>query len=414
MHFSRAVSVVFVVNLALLSVVPAVDAATSPTRPDAQRAHGSSDAQPGPLLATPPAPRSAASPPSFPIAPVEATSWTVAPGLTYDEWVQAELQGPTTVHLLTAKLDQPGLSLDQVSGADAQTVGPLTSLLAADHDVAGINADFFDIADTGAALGVAVDRERGLLHAPASGWNLSFVLDRGGDARIEQLPLAGTVTRGGQRIATVAGLNTPHVRADQVVAYTAAWGRADVAGVVDGARQVRVVHLTQGIVRSNRYGVTSTPATPVTGTLLVGRRDGAAALRALRVGQRVQVTRHLTDPGVKVAVSGSAQLLRDGRLATDDNVELHPRTAIGIDADHHQLHLLVVDGRSESSSGATLVQVADLLSTLGDENALNLDGGGSSTLVAPDANGVQGVRNTPSDGHERPIPEGLALRYTQP
>ena len=113
-----------------------------------------------------------------------------------------------------------------------------------------------------------------------------------------------------------------------------------------------------------------------------------------------------------MAVGGSVQLLRSGAVVTKDNGELHPRTAVGIDRDLRLLHLVVVDGRSESSKGQTLLQLANLLRSLGDDAALNLDGGGSSTMVAKDTAGLLGVRNSPSDGAQRPVPNGLGFGYT--
>jgi exopolysaccharide biosynthesis protein len=73
-----------------------------------------------------------------------------------------------------------------------------------------------------------------------------------------------------------------------------------------------------------------------------------------------------------------------------------------------------VDGRSESSSGYTLRQLGRLMLSLGAEEALNLDGGGSSTMVTRRPSGAVRVANQPSDGEERPVPEGLELVYTPP
>ncbi len=81
------------------------------------------------------------------------TSWQVAPGLEYSQWTQTEVQGPVRAFLLTARLDEPGLVLDQVSGTTVRARAPLSRMLRADRAVAGVNADFFDIDDTGAPLG---------------------------------------------------------------------------------------------------------------------------------------------------------------------------------------------------------------------------------------------------------------------
>lgn len=82
----------------------------------------------------------------------------------------------------------------------------------------------------------------------------------------------------------------------------------------------------------------------------------------------------------------------------------HPRTAAGW-TQEGELLLLVVDGRSATSRGATLNETAAILLAHGAVEALNLDGGGSSTLW------VKGeVLNQPSDKTgERPVASILAL-----
>ena len=70
----------------------------------------------------------------------------------------------------------------------------------------------------------------------------------------------------------------------------------------------------------------------------------------------------------------------------------HPRTAVGFSRDSTTLFLLVVDGRSERSVGVTLVELAAMLRQLGAWQAMNFDGGGSTTMVVGGA-----VVNAPSD-----------------
>lgn len=84
----------------------------------------------------------------------------------------------------------------------------------------------------------------------------------------------------------------------------------------------------------------------------------------------------------------------------------HPRTAVGYDLDSGRVWLVVVDGRQPPhSAGMTLPELAELFEALGAEEALNLDGGGSTTLVL----GHEPV-NRPSDAAgERPVVNALAL-----
>lgn len=87
----------------------------------------------------------------------------------------------------------------------------------------------------------------------------------------------------------------------------------------------------------------------------------------------------------------------------------HPRTAVGIKADGSTV-LLIVDGRqSKISNGAALADLADILGSLGCIEALNLDGGGSSTFVLKDQSGQFVVTNSPSDGSLRDVADGLMV-----
>ena len=74
---------------------------------------------------------------------------------------------------------------------------------------------------------------------------------------------------------------------------------------------------------------------------------------------------------------------------------LAPRTAFGISEDGRYLYVLVVDGRQEDySQGADMIDLALLLKAAGASDAINVDGGGSSTLVRCDAaSGVVAVDN---------------------
>ena len=72
--------------------------------------------------------------------------------------------------------------------------------------------------------------------------------------------------------------------------------------------------------------------------------------------------------------------------------------------------LLVVDGRQDLSRGLTMVELARLMRRLGAEAALNLDGGGSTHpgRAGPRRRTLR-VLNSPSDGSQRPIPDGIAV-----
>jgi hypothetical protein len=108
--------------------------------------------------------------------------------------------------------------------------------------------------------------------------------------------------------------------------------------------------------------------------------------------------------GVETAMGGGPALVRDGKAIKMNGAEVrHPRTAIGWNKTH--FFMVEIDGRQPSLSvGMTLSELAAHMIKLGCEEAMNLDGGGSSTFW------VYGqVMNSPSEGHERGMANALVL-----
>ena len=89
----------------------------------------------------------------------------------------------------------------------------------------------------------------------------------------------------------------------------------------------------------------------------------------------------------------------------------HPRTAVGIARDGQRLILVTVDGRrTPYSDGMNLRELAGLMQALGSDEAINLDGGGSTSMIVANARGIPRVVNVPSDSAgERPVGNALAI-----
>ncbi len=337
-------------------------------------------------------------------------SWQVSPGVRYRRWNQTNARGKIRAHLLTVNPGRAGVSLDYAHGRYVPSRAPLTSLLARDDAVAGINGGFFDIYDTGAPLGVGRDRQQGMLHGSKYSWQNAFYVTRDGEFRIGPRMLTAQIEQFPQ--IEITNVNSPRVREGKVGIYAPAWGRTYGYRITDGQRnRVRMVVIQDGRVASNRTTLNSDQQ--IRGLVLIGRGPGADALSQLRVGSIAGVEWGL--PGEPpLAISGEKILLRGGVRQVSDDREMHPRTAIGIDRDTGRLLLLVIDGRQKFSRGYTLVELARMLKQLGAEDALNFDGGGSSTMVAANRDGQVQVRNSPSDGRQRSIPDGIAVLYDAP
>lgn len=115
------------------------------------------------------------------------------------------------------------------------------------------------------------------------------------------------------------------------------------------------------------------------------------------------------EPWMKEIVSGHPTLLAGG-VARDNSGDAglcaarHPRTAVGLSADKTKLYMAVVDGRATTRIGMTCGELGALMKELGAQDALNLDGGGSSAMFVGGA-----IVNRPSDGSERTVGNHLAI-----
>jgi hypothetical protein len=336
------------------------------------------------------------------------TSWTIAPGVTYRQWHFTSAQGVgQRVHVVEVNPARPGVSLAYRANAVLQRRAPTSRIVAADRTaVAGTNASYFDITDTGAPAGIGRSRTRGLLHAPASGWNNAFYQATDGSYHVGTLGFRGRIAQ--YPTWPVTGLNLPHARPDAITIYTPVWGDASGRAIVDHRRTpVREVHVRDGVVRQN--STTLRAGHRFEGYLLVGLGRGARLLRSLKPGTGAGISWAL-DPTPLMAVSGSQVLVRSGRVVATSDHQTAPRTSVGIDTDTGHVLLVALDGRAKNARGMTMAAWGRFLASLGIDDAINLDGGGSSTMVARGAGGGPlGVVNRPSLGHERAVPDALTV-----
>ncbi len=115
------------------------------------------------------------------------------------------------------------------------------------------------------------------------------------------------------------------------------------------------------------------------------------------------------------AISGDRIIVSEGKVVKNLAAQTpQPRTAIGLDKSERWLTLLVVDGRQPGfSEGATFPELAELLISFGAHSGINMDGGGSSTMVIRGADGKSLLLNSTIDsnqpGKERSVGSHLGL-----
>lgn len=126
--------------------------------------------------------------------------------------------------------------------------------------------------------------------------------------------------------------------------------------------------------------------------------------------RRARIARPPIDTeGAYNGLSGFNALMIDGRIVARGEA-IHPRSAVGITKDDRYLILMTIDGRQPGrSEGTSLPETAEWMRRLGAHNALNLDGGGSTTLVIEGPDGKPKVVNRPVGISERRVANHLGV-----
>jgi len=114
------------------------------------------------------------------------------------------------------------------------------------------------------------------------------------------------------------------------------------------------------------------------------------------------------------AISGNEQIVKNGKITTNSDTSPQPRTAIALDRANRHLLIFVVDGRQPNySEGVTLKELAQIIIDYGGYNAMNMDGGGSSTLVMESKIGLPHLLNRPINhhipGNQRPVGNHIGI-----
>ena len=153
--------------------------------------------------------------------------------------------------------------------------------------------------------------------------------------------------------------------------------------------------------------------------------DGGAAdylKENMHIGDTIQINyNYKPEKDWDMVIGGHALLVDNGQTVayTKDLSALggvRARTAAGISKDGKTVYIVAVEGRTTASKGITLGNLSLLMTKLGVWKAVNLDGGGSTTMVSRPLAETERVRviNPESNGAERSVVEGLGLFSTAP
>ena len=316
-------------------------------------------------------------------------------------------RGPVRVHVID--VDPRSAAIAVRPALAASTVherASLTRIVQQSGAWGGVNGGFF--ARSGPPLGMlVVDGE--WVRDP---WGGRTVLGMTADGKLlmDRLEFDGRVIFSGHGAQRLSALNRGHEEHNTLVMFTHHWGR-----FVEGAEgRTRLAVDTSGAV-IEKAGDGGAVAIPSGGFVLSGNGKMARSLDLIEVGCVVTPELRTTPrwPALAHAIGGGPRLVKDGRkhitaspegFRPDIYASAPSRTAVGITATGRLL-LVVVEGAGERERcGMTLEELAATLIKLGAVDAMNLDGGGSSTFVADGR-----LYNAPSDGTQRRVSNALLV-----
>ena len=364
----------------------------------------------------------------------------VGPGTTQTSLLlTADGAAPVRVFYSEIDLTNPLVTIRGVSGHDKLAGGETVRSMATrkSHDGAqyflGINADFYETAGTtargvstvGSPVGpTVVDGE--ILRARSSVASYkSFVVAADGTLHTNPFAFGGTLTAPGGATAPLGGVNI-NAQSNAVTIYNGFYygstNQTSAGWEVEARLADGETFKTAAPFKMIVTGAPSDAGDMTIGEqryVLRGNGTAAALIQALQAGDEITVSPSWTCGGLQVdpyqMVSGNPKILENGVVLDSegdrgDASQKHPRSGIGYGDGGRKVVMMVVDGRSLLSEGCRTSVLGALMAWAGATDAVNVDGGGSSTFYTQ----ALGIRNKPSDGKERSVGNAIFAVHSAP
>lgn len=284
--------------------------------------------------------------------------------------------------------------------------------------IAALNGDFFqrlrNSSEMGSSIGPVVEHGR-LLSSPAHEKNMSALsITKENEVLVDYWNRELTITAPNGNTANVKHINK-YDPLDSIVIYDRNWNTTSF-GSNNNILEVVVV---DGIITEMRREMPPVEI-PENGYIICHLPEyNPFLIENFEVGDEVKLEiKTMPDiNNLELALGAGAVLVKDGKkvLFTHDIKGRHPRSAIGTDTTKNLLFMVTADGRQADSIGMTQDELADLLIGLGVYDAVNLDGGGSTTMISrPLGESKNRVINKLSDGWLRNVTNAIGIKYTAP
>lgn len=347
-----------------------------------------------------------------PAVPQSELTEQVAPGVVYKQRNIKLGERPVQLQVLEVDPANPAVNILPVHALDRASGKELTTSMAKRYGAtAAVNGGYFFVSGPLAGASTGVYQLNGKVVASGDKRSALVMCRETGGKELTSVASAefkGTVTAASGAALSLAGMNRPKTEGE-AVAYSQALGAATPPGA---GFEVAVAEDGHVLTAGESSGGTAVPeggwVIAASGEAAGWLKENAKAGTAVKVATRLEPATAL--PGCTPVdwVGAGPRLVRGGKIdLAEENFNhattRHPRTAFAVTAEGKML-FVTLDGRQAASAGMTLAELAQLLHSMGAVEAINLDGGGSTTMVV---NGA--IRNTPSDGRERPVSDAILV-----
>ncbi len=342
----------------------------------------------------------------------------VTSGVVLEKSDRFTTSGWIRTNVLKVDLTNANVKVDSIiNKAGISNPSTVKSIASGNGAVAAVNGSFFDM-DTGATYGPVMSNGQFDMASVRNNTDMAtFILDTANNPLFAYLDTqVELVVPSGER-KKIAAYNRYNNYFNGIHIVDSKWN-STTPGVSQKYPTWLEMVVEDGVVkefRSNMPGI----SIPKNGYVVLATYGEIKYLTDnFKVGDPVsyEIKTNVDSVGMKTALTGGTMLVKDGNILSTfthsaSATSRQPRTAAGVSADGKTLMIVTVDGRQPGTSiGMTQLELAEYMKEIGCANAMNYDGGGSTTMVARKAgDSAISTVNTPADGFERKVTASLGV-----
>ncbi|URN41211.1 stalk domain-containing protein [Peptoniphilus genitalis] len=351
----------------------------------------------------------------------------IAPGVVRYKYQVKRSKGNAEANVIKVDLNNPHAKINTVAGGGTYTNKATVSQMAnRTNAVALVNGDFFTMQLEGAPQGPSVINGETKSSPAVLNDIWSFGIDSNDKAFIELTKFVGSVTASNGRSFPIDGLNKTkywyqpsmeYSHQNKIQLYDSFWTaktRGDKNGgevLLNENNVVEQISYNKGLDMSIPNGK---KILQFSGSAIKFIQDNVKVGDKLGIKYNIEPNRNW-----KMMIGGHAVLVDNGAVKpyTRDIKFIdgvRARTAVGISQDGKTVYVVTAEGRTKRSSGLTIAEFAKFMQEIGVYKAMNLDGGGSTTMAVRNLGDLNRTRatNPERNGAERRVVNGLGVYNT--